>query len=321
MKSRLDTVFLAGLSILTSLNGCSTTEVTPFPVPTPPVYTQVPHPVGMDLGDLSAIFGDEKAPQEKDFAKNCDVDFRKLEKLTKSRDEIFEGLRELVKQDPVTYHWCFYAKILELENDLKAGVYVEERQKLILDAFSFLAPLARTYASEFHDSRYLRMAITRYQKWSEWIFYRKLELTPAGTSEIVKASNPFGLWRDTLETVSVLEKYHILKGAEVAKSVETPSVAAPTSEATPSPNTAPAATPSPNTAPAATPSPNTPPAVTPSPNTAPAAIPSPNTAPAAIPSPNTPPPTTPSSHTPPEVESRTDPARVGAAVLDSPIER
>lgn len=216
------------LCIFVSLSGCSTTEVTPSPLPSPPVYTQVPHPVGMDLGDISAIFTDEKAPQDKDFSKNCDSDFRKLEKLAKSRDEVLEGLRELVKQEPVVYHWCFYSKVLELENGLKAGKFIDQRQKLILEAFAFLAPLARTYSTEFHDSRYLRMAISRYQKWSEWIFYRKLELTPAGTSELVKASNPFGLWRDTLETVSVLEKYHILKATEAAKSkVPEPNLPAP----------------------------------------------------------------------------------------------
>jgi hypothetical protein len=237
MISRINIkVFLGSLCVFCvygSLSGCSTTEVVPFPLPSPPVYTQVPHPVGMDLGDLVAIFTDDKAPQSKDFAKTCDTDFRKLEKLTGSRDETLEGFRELVKLDAVTYHWCFYAKLLELESDLKARIYIDERQKTILDAFSFLAPLARIYASEFHDSRYLRMAIMRYQKWSERIFYRKLELTPAGTSELVKASNPFGLWRDTLETVSVLEKYHILKSPEVIKSeVDLPPLTVPVSTAT-----------------------------------------------------------------------------------------
>jgi hypothetical protein len=238
---------LGGICVQLGLNGCSTTEVVPAPVPSPPVYTQVPHPAGTDLSDLSAIFTDEKAPQDKDFAKNCDLEFKKLEQLTKSRDEVLEGLRELVKQDPVTYHWCFYAKILALETDLKAGKYVDERQKIILDAFGFLAPLARTFASEFHDSRYLRMAIARYQKWSEWIFYRKLELTPLGTSELVRASNPFGLWRDTLETVSVLEKYHLLKSVESAKESPTP-VPVPAVSVMPSPAVSPELKKSPPTA-------------------------------------------------------------------------
>ncbi len=41
------------------------------------------------------------------------------------------------------------------------------------------------------------MAVRKYQKMSEWIFFRKVELTPAGTAELVQPTNPFGLWRDS----------------------------------------------------------------------------------------------------------------------------
>ncbi|MFZ9596158.1 MAG: hypothetical protein ACO3A2_08785 [Bdellovibrionia bacterium] len=201
---------------LTAISGfvfafaCSTVEIIPAPMPNPPVFTSVPHPAGSDLGDVAAIFTDEMAPRDPDFFNQCDAKYRKLTELTKSRDEIHEGLRELVKQDPVHYHWCFYGKILDLEKSLKNESFVELRQKRILDTFEFLAPLGKVFSSEYHDSRYLRAAVVRYQKLSEWAFYRRLELTPVGTSQLVKSSNPFGLWRDTLDTISVLEKYRLL---------------------------------------------------------------------------------------------------------------
>ncbi len=191
-----------------SLGACTTTELVPSLPPAPPAYTQVPHPVGLDLSDLVALFTDPSAPKEKEFLKNCDSDFIKLKGFAKAKDEEMQGTRELVKKDPVHYHWCFYGKLLRLEDDLKSDEYLDTKQKIVLETFQFLSSVAQGFGAEFHDSRYLRWSVVRYQKISELVFFRKLDLTPEGTSMLVQASNPFALWRKSEGLSSVLDKYH-----------------------------------------------------------------------------------------------------------------
>lgn len=194
------------------LLSCSTTERVPDPVPTiaPPDYVQVPHPLGFDIGDVQALFGMSNAPKPETL-NACDADFRKLEKVTRQPDEIRKGARELVLQDPVNYHWCFYAKILNLESQLKNSSFIEEKQKALLETYSFLTPIARAYMVEYKDSRYLRWAVRHYRAVSEWVFYRKLDQSEQMTQLLVEVSNPFALWRDSSAERSVLEKYHLAK--------------------------------------------------------------------------------------------------------------
>jgi hypothetical protein len=196
--------------------GCTTAEVAPQPAPVsmlPPPYVQVPHPAGYDLADLRAIFTDRTAPKPDDL-KGCEEDLKKLKTLTQSDDEITQGTRELIRRDPVRYHWCFYGKILQLEADLKSESYLDERQKKVLDTYGFLTPVGRAFIQEYHDSRYMRWAVRHYKQISEWVFYRKLELTPQATSDLVEASNPFGLLREPAGPVPVLEKYNIARPAD-----------------------------------------------------------------------------------------------------------
>ena len=206
--------FNAGLVVLwlAAFYGCSTTEVTPLPAPqpSPPPYVQVPHPTGTDLGDLRAIMVSKDAPSPESL-KGCDAAFMKLRSLTESEDERRDGARELVHNDPVAYHWCFYWKIIDLDDSLKTMTFIDERQKKVLTTYQFLVPVARGFYSEFHDSRYLRWAILHYKRISEWVFYRKLELTPAETSELVQVANPFGLYRAPVIHNSILEKYGLAK--------------------------------------------------------------------------------------------------------------
>ena len=206
--------------------GCSTTELDSQKPLNPPSYTLVPHPQGMDLGDLSAIFSDEKAPKEADFYSKCDADFLKLHRLSQSKDELDRGVGELVRQDPVSYHWCFYGKIFGLESQLKTDLFIDQKQKEILNSYEFLVPVAKNFLIYFHDSRYLRWASTRYKKVSEWIFYRKLELTPAGTFELVQPENPFGLYRDLTSDQTVISKYNLVQGSVRILPQPTPSVSA-----------------------------------------------------------------------------------------------
>jgi hypothetical protein len=159
---------------------------------------------------------DPRSPKADEIQK-CDADLKKLRTLTVSEPEIAEGTRELIKGDPVRYHWCFYGKLLDLEDTLKADSFVDERQKKALETYAFLVPVSRAFLQEFHDSRYTRWAVKHYRTLSEWVFYRKLELSPQATVDMAEATNPFGFLRDNSTAPRpVLEKYNIAQPDPVA---------------------------------------------------------------------------------------------------------
>lgn len=221
--------------IIFLLWGCTTAPVSPPPPPPKvPEYTKVPHPQGTDVADLEAMFRSETAPQDPEFIGNCDRDYLHLKSLTQSKEELMLGVRELVRRDPVVYHWCFYGKLLKLEEEMKKDLYVDERQKSVLTVYEFLVPVSRAFNVEYHDSRYLRWATAKYKRLSEWIFYRRLDLTPEGTAELVESTNPFGLWRNSDSGTPILEKYGMVAApVSVPDTVSVPvaeSVSIPVSE-------------------------------------------------------------------------------------------
>ncbi len=201
-----------GVALLVGV-GCSSIQTDPIgPLPQlPPEYVQVPHPDGLDRADLIAIFTDLKAPSPEQVM-NCDADFILLRKRTNSKEEQQTGARELVKRDPLKYHWCFYGKLLALDDKLKNDVYLDEKQKDVLTTYVFLTPIARAFMQEFADTRYMRWAVNRYKRLSEYVFYRRLEMTPRSTEELASASSPFGAVRPNNESAtSVLTKYGIIR--------------------------------------------------------------------------------------------------------------
>lgn len=210
----------AAVSVAIQLSGgCSTVEVAPPLAPNDearqgvPRYLEVPHPAGLDLADLRALLFSSSAPRRESLD-GCVSDVGKLRASVVSQDELRQGVRELIRRDPVRYHWCFYTGILELDEALKAESYVDSRQKLTLEAYGFLVPVARGMLSEFRDSRYLRWATRYYQSVSEWVFFRKLQLTPEGTRELVEIEGPYGLERGREPAAaSVLEKYGVAPSA------------------------------------------------------------------------------------------------------------
>lgn len=207
---------MASLGLLALGQACTTTEVRPIgaAVTVPPEYVSMSHPKGFEVSDLRALFLDPKSPKLESI-QGCDSDYRKLRDLTTIEDEIREGAREMVTRFPVQYHWCFYGKILELENAFKTESYIDLKQKNILTTYAFLVPLARAFLHVFKDSRYLRWSVQHYRHLSEWNFYRRLELSPETTSELVEVANPFGLWKDSAPVGerSVLKKYHLATSA------------------------------------------------------------------------------------------------------------
>jgi hypothetical protein len=244
---------LGGLRVMVSLGllalgqACTTAEVRPIgaAVTVPPEYVSMSHPKGFEVSDLRALFLDPKSPKLESI-QGCDSDYRKLRELTTIEDEIREGAREMVTRFPVQYHWCFYGKILELENAFKNEPYIDLKQKNILTTYAFLVPLARAFLHVFKDSRYLRWSVQHYRHLSEWNFYRRLELSPETTSELVEVANPFGLWKDSAPVGerSVLKKYHLAHSAapETSNSQEKAAAAqdkssAPTQSAVPADTT------------------------------------------------------------------------------------
>lgn len=197
---------------LLGVGGCSTTELKPVPVPTlaAPDYIRVPHPAGFDLVDVRAIFATREAPAPETL-KDCSADFLKLKSVVRTADELQRGTRELVKNDPVRFHWCFYGKLLELEASLKATDYLDVRQKSVLSTYEILVPVAKAYLKEYRDSRYLRWAIRHYRNLSQFVFFQKLDQTPQMTAELTEVNNPFGVWREPASAGSVLEKYGIIQ--------------------------------------------------------------------------------------------------------------
>lgn len=229
--------FGAMFFVLGILQSCSSGQIDPLQeLPKPPAYTEVPHPGGLEYADLLSIFTDPQAPTPDSLA-NCDSDFQKLRKATLSRDELQDGVREMVKADPSKYHWCYYSKVFLLDKKLKEMTYIDEKQKLIIDTFLFLTPMARAFQSEFQDSRYYRWAVGRYRRYSEMAFYRRVEPTATANAELAGAVSPMGSQRMVpLDSErSILEKYGIANptptapiagGASVAK--EDPVVAGAT---------------------------------------------------------------------------------------------
>jgi hypothetical protein len=213
---------LAGASLLAiGVSSCAvlrpnviepTADVPAAPAAEVPGYAGVPHPVGLQIGDVLALFSEPGAPKrESPEMKTCAADYDALEKRTKAKDELKQGILELVRKEPIRYHWCFYSKILALEDELRHAQMLDDRQRDVVEAFRFLAPLSRAFYREFHDSRYLRWAIAYYRRASELAFYRRVEASPSLTKELVGSGADDDANRGISEkATSVLEKYGIV---------------------------------------------------------------------------------------------------------------
>jgi len=210
----------------------------------------LPHPEGYSTRELEAIFLTARAPQRPDLAE-CDHDLLKLEKFTTAKDEIRQGARELVVEDPATHHWCFYERLLSLEEKLKTSGDILEKQELTMAAFQYALPMARAFQSEFRDSRYLRWTIQRYRALSPSIFFRKVELTPDATQELAVLENPFSNWKAEIPENSILAKYGLKTVPPTAQLAEQKPEANRAPAAAPSPVPTPDPTPTPTPTPAA----------------------------------------------------------------------
>ncbi|MEK7690149.1 MAG: hypothetical protein AAB425_03925 [Bdellovibrionota bacterium] len=195
---------------------CSTTGVEPLealPYEMPP-FAKIPHPLGYDVGDVIAILNDPTAPPTAAL-QGCTTGFVKLRAMTRSADEIRQGAREFVRYDPVKTHWCYYQQISDLEKYLRTEAFVDLRQKKVLETYAYLAPIGRAFMAEFGDTRYLRWAIRRYKRLNEWVFFRRVEMSPKTTSELAEAVDPFQNVRPSgSRDYMVLQKYGLIPNGE-----------------------------------------------------------------------------------------------------------
>lgn len=232
--ARFQLITLLAIAWVSNFSGCSTTELTPTQAPAPavppapPPYSFVPHPLSTDMGDLRALLLDRTAPTAESM-KDCSSAIKTLRGAAKSEQEFQKGMGELVHGDPVHYHWCFYMKLAELDQELRKAEYIDEKQKHVLEYYSYLVPIARTFMNGFRDSRYLRWAVSHYRRLSEWVFFRRLDLSPQTTQELVQAAQEFGNWREPAAADSVLEKYKILPDSKAKTQADSTPKAQPES--------------------------------------------------------------------------------------------
>jgi len=200
-------------SFVMVLASCASEPLQPMPVlPEVPHFVGLPHPKGVTRSELNGIFRLPEAPKESELAQ-CDGTYRDLKSKTQVPDEIRRGVREWVLKDPVGVHWCFYWKLHELESSVAVPKLISERQKLLIETYAFLAPVSLSFKTDFSDSRYVRYAIFHYRKYSQWYFYRNLDVTPEAKSDLLsQIETPLSLESraEAIVGESVLEKYKIL---------------------------------------------------------------------------------------------------------------
>jgi hypothetical protein len=226
---KLNNVYVLMVFGLTALYGCSSTVVVKeAELPVVPEYVKVPHPAGFDQADLQAIFHSPLAPKAAlgEFADTCDDEFKKLAQVTQSKEEKKKGAMELVTQDPERMHWCFYAKIVRLQETLQGNTTWNTRQKKVVETFAFLSPVANAYLDIYHDSRYLRWASMYYSKISEWVFFKKVVPTPDSTLVLVNSAHsdlePWVPMKTDKDKESVFAKYGITLAPTIASSQQDP---------------------------------------------------------------------------------------------------
>ena len=221
-RQKNDILVLLGalLAACTSIQSVQAPVVPPEPAP----VLDLPHPQGFGITELKALFLDPKAPEPAQVV-GCADAFKELSRKTQLRDEIRAGARELVIEKPVLSHWCFYSKLLELDEALRKNGIIEDRQQMTLATFNFAIATARAFQLEFKDSRYLRWAIQRYRAISPIVFQRRVELTPEATAELAVIENPFGIWKPLPERQSILKKYGLREEDQPAKVDRAPATA------------------------------------------------------------------------------------------------
>ena len=170
----------------------------------PVTFAAVPRPQSLSTADLHSLFLIKDSPHLQDL-QSCDAELFSLRDRTKKKDEVTEGAKELVRLDPIKYHWCFYSKMMQLKDFMITDPPIGQSQDTVVHTYLFLAPIARAFFTEYDDPRYLKEAASEYLKLSTQVFYRNVEVTPSSASR-APASAP--------ASTPVLEKYGLEKARD-----------------------------------------------------------------------------------------------------------
>ena len=151
-----------------------------------PKALQLEHPEDFSISRLEELFGKKSTPLwTKETLGKCVRPITELQSKVHSYAELENGFRELVRTDPVLFHWCFYGTLLDLEKALSEESFILEKQSMVLRAFKVLAPISKAFLNETSDSRYYRYSIRRYQELTERVFFRKVEVLSEVTEKLV----------------------------------------------------------------------------------------------------------------------------------------
>lgn len=145
----------------------------------------LPQPAGVGIGDVMDLFVKKEAPSLESL-KDCDREFYDFSKTNRRDGPKLSIARKLVRIHRKRIHWCFYSKILEVENPLDESLDHLGQIALMIRNYVFLTPIAQAFLSEFGDPSYLSVATFRYQQLNEALYSRRLEIPPALTSVLVR---------------------------------------------------------------------------------------------------------------------------------------
>lgn len=145
---------------------------------------KIEHPQNFSMAALDKMFQKANVLPQSESLKTCDQDFRKALPLAKEKSKQLDLAKELIHLDPQHYHFCFYQQIKNLEESKIKNL--EERQKMVIETYEFLAPIARAFLETYGDSRYLSWAVKEYQQINPVVFYRRVNESEELSASLAK---------------------------------------------------------------------------------------------------------------------------------------
>jgi hypothetical protein len=142
------------------------------------------HPQDLEINSIKNLIAGDQVPRGilGEFADTCDEEFRKSISKISNDEQRREQAIQLVKKNRQQMHWCFYAKLYRLDEELSKDGTWAARQNVALDAYIFLSPVASAFTQVYQDAFYKKWATTYYSKMNDWVLkLKKSDRKPAST--------------------------------------------------------------------------------------------------------------------------------------------
>jgi hypothetical protein len=162
-------------------------EQVPQPTMVDHPYMTLPHPIDYRTPSVEALFTNVD-PKRDEAIKRCSQVVDQIQTQVVSMEEQKQTLKEWLRKDPSSCHWYFYSSFKQVEQALAQKEYIDEKQKITLEAYSRIVAIAQAFHEEYTDPRYLYFASVNYQRVSQMVFYRKLDLAPETTLQMTAYS-------------------------------------------------------------------------------------------------------------------------------------